>query len=359
MLILDYSKKHRKETDLFYNEKTLKMKGGCSMSNMELDIVFRAQKGDANAFNELYQTFYKQAYYMALKITNCDADAQDATQEAFITIQKSIKDLRETKNFRKWMMQIVISKCNKIFRKNKYTILDPDIVNAMPIEEERVYMTGKNHFNHKQRKEMILKLMENLTVHQREILFLMYFEQLSIKEMAAILEIPDGTVKSRLVSAKTALKKQMDQLEPMERFRLSFVPIPLLLFFAYRKDYGSHFGKVPNSIFQAIPHPAALVSAFVVSTALILGGGFILMSSNDVGDMEQKVFQDESGTYTQKEVYYKLRDWAHCHVEMKQKSKEEFDQIMPYYEFLKEVNGPYYQRLDLNHWREDFELNKK
>ena len=358
MLILDNSKKHRKETDLFYNEKTLKMKGGCSMSNMELDIVFRAQKGDANAFNELYQTFYKQAYYMALKITNCDADAQDATQEAFITIQKSIKDLRETKNFRKWMMQIVISKCNKIFRKNKYTILDPDIVNAMPIEEERVYMTGKNHFNRKQRKEMILKLMENLTVHQREILFLMYFEQLSIKEMAAILEIPDGTVKSRLVSAKTALKKQMDQLEPMERFRISFVPLPLLLFLAYRSDFAKRFGKAPNSVFHALSHSTVVFSAAVLSCALIVGGGLLYMS-HDGDDMEQAVFQDESGVYTQKDVYYKLKDWAHCHVEMKQKSKAEYEAIIPYYDFLKEINGPYYKRLELNHWSEDFELNKK
>ncbi len=358
MLILDYSKKYKKETDLFYNKKTLEVKGGGSMSNMELDIVFRAQKGDANAFNELYQTFYKQAYYMALKITNCDADAQDATQEAFITIQKSIKDLRETKNFRKWMMQIVLSKCNKIFRKNKYTILDPDIVNAMPIEEERVYMTGKNHFNRKQRKEMILKLMENLTVHQREILFLMYFEQLSIKEMAEILEIPDGTVKSRLVSAKNALKKQMDQLESFDRFRISFIPLPLLLFLAYRSDFAKHFGKAPNSVFHALSHSTAVISGAVLSCALIVGGGLLYMS-NDANDMEQAVFRDESGVYTQKDVYYKLKDWAHCHVEMKQKSKTEYDAIMPYYEFLKEINGPYYKRLELNHWSEDFELNKK
>ena len=59
-------------------------------------------------------------------------------------------------------------------------------------------------------------------------------------------------------------------------------------------------------------------------------------------------------------MYYKLRKWAHCHVEMEQKSAEEYNEILPYYNFLKKLNSPYYTKLKAyNHWAEDFEKNQK
>lgn len=335
------------------------------MSNLELDVIRRAQAGDEKAFDELYQMFYKQAYYLALKITNCDADAQDAAQESFITIQKAIKDLREIKTFRKWMAQIVVSKCNKIFRKNKYTILDPDIANTLPIEEKRDYMTGENYVRGKQRKDVLVKLMQELTPNQREVLTLMYFEQLSIKEIADVLSIPDGTVKSRLVSAKAAMKKQILQLDTLDALRYYACPLPLLLALAYRKEFMMLTGgkiKLPLHS-SAILQPLA-ISTVVIGSSVGLGlAGYQLYEeyekSKRMEPLPQSLYRDESGSYTEKDIYYKLRDWAHCHVEIEQKTKEEYELILPYYEYLKEQDGPYYHRLEMNQWSASFEENRK
>ena len=71
-------------------------------------------------------------------------------------------------------------------------------------------------------------------------------------------------------------------------------------------------------------------------------------------------FTDETGTYTQRDIYYMLREWAHCHIEMEQKTHEEYEMILPYYNFLKEQHSPYYERLKAyNNWAQDFETNKK
>lgn len=335
------------------------------MSNLELEVIRRAQAGEEKAFDELYQMFYKQAYYLALKITNCDADAQDAAQESFITIQKAIKDLREIKTFRKWMAQIVVSKCNKIFRKNKYTILDPDIANTLPIVEERDYMTGENYVRGKQRKDVLVELMQELTPNQREVLALMYFEQLSIKEIAEVLSIPDGTVKSRLVSAKAAMKKQILQLDTWDALRYYVCPLPLLLTLAYRKEFIMlTAGKIKLPLHSsAILQPLA-ISTVVIGSSVGLGiAGYQLYEeyekSKRVEPLPQSLYKDESGSYTEKDIYYKLRDWAHCHVEIEQKTKEEYELILPYYEYLKEQDGPYYQRLEMNQWSESFEENRK
>ena len=59
------------------------------------EIIELCQMGDEEAFEELYKRFYKSTYYLAMQIANCDADAIDATQETFIEIHKSIKNLRE------------------------------------------------------------------------------------------------------------------------------------------------------------------------------------------------------------------------------------------------------------------------
>lgn len=336
-----------------------------NMSNLELEVIRRAQAGEEKAFDELYQMFYKQAYYLALKITNCDADAQDAAQECFITMQSAIKDLREIRTFRKWMAQIVVSKCNKIFRKNKYTILDPDIMDALPLEEQREYMTGRNYTKHKHRKELLIEIMNKLTPHQREVLVLMYFEQLSIKEISEVLDIPDGTVKSRLVSAKDAMKKHIRNMELIDTLRFQVCPLPLLLLLAYRKDFQSVTGgkaHIPISS-SVIAQPMVLTTLAIGSAIGISYAGYqaygVYEASKQKESLPQALYKDETGTYSEKDIYYKLRDWAHCHVEIEKKTHKEYEIILPYYEFLKEQNGPYYQRLDINQWKESFEKHKK
>lgn len=333
------------------------------MSKTEIDLVKNAQAGDEIAFNDLYRMYYKQAYYFALRITNCDADAQDATQETFITIKDAIKDLRDPKNFRKWMLQIVLSKCNKIFRKNKFTVLDPEVVNTMPIEEQRSYMSGENHVEMLSQHEWIMEMLSQLTVNQREILLLMYFNQLSIKEIGEVLQIPEGTVKSRLVSAKSALKRRMERDKESQDFKGIFLPLPILLTRALKKDFRNIVnGDMPNTVYRMFRNEPQGVAMIAVAAAVIAAGATMVNPLLDTPDpvVSNATYTDESGTYTQKEVYYKLRDWAHCHVEMDEKNAEEFAEVLPFYNFLKDMDSPYYERLrTYNHWAEDFESHLK
>lgn len=331
------------------------------MGDKEIGLIMLAQKGEEAAFNELYKLYYKQAYYLALKISNCDADAQDAAQETFIEIQKSIKNLREPKTFRKWMARIVVSKCNKIFRKNKYTVLDPDIVDAMPIEETREYMSGEIYAKAKQRREILLELMNGLTQQRREILVLMYFEQFSIKEIAEILDIPIGTVKSRLLNAKAALREKTEKLEKRDAIRMHTCPLPLLALLAFKKDFKriTHLKPRASMLSFTIIQPF-IWSGVALSMVLVVGAGVHALNERyvDPDTLEYTLSKDEK-TFTEKEVYFKLRDWAHCHVEMKKKSAEEYAEIMTYYTYLKDINGPYYQRLVFDNWSKHFEENKK
>lgn len=331
------------------------------VKNKDTELVVLAQQGDVDAFEELYHMYYKQAYYLALKISNCDADAKDAAQETFIEIQKSLKDLKEPASFKKWMMQIVVSKCNKIFRKNKYAILDPDIINAMDIEEKREYMSGKISFDKKTRKEVLFTMMSKLTLHQREILVLTYFEQLSIKEMADILQIPEGTVKSRMMNAKAALKQQVHEFELKERISFRLVPLPFLLMLLDRKNFLKLFKIKPkSSIAKTLFTNPILLVASVATCGVVSAAGYSYLQEQE--QKQEQHVQSEAMPQlnkklenTPKDLYFKLKDWAHCKVEMREKTQDDIQQMKVYYDLLKEENGAYYRRLQLQNWAQDFE----
>lgn len=344
------------------------------MTKTEISLVIRAQRGDEEAFNELYKTYYKQAYYIAMKISNCDADAKDAAQETFIQIKKSICDLHEPKNFRKWMAQIVLSKCNKIFRKNRYAIVDPSVLNSLPQEEKRSYMSGHQEMEMKSRKAILFELMKMLTFQQREILVLTYFEQMSMKEMAEVLSIPEGTVKSRLKNAKEVLKKHAKTFEEANGIRLHTNFLPLILLFAARKEYVLCTGVKPNVSFssllssQPILMSAGIATLATTSVIAVSAGSSYYLEKNKMHEAPKVVqnvldqnayFEYESKQYSQRDIYLLLREWAHCKVELEDKTADEFAQIHPFYNFLKEKRSPYYDKLMSYGWIDAFENYKK
>lgn len=344
------------------------------MTKAEVELVVRAQKGDEQAFNELFQLYYKQAYYIALKISNCDADAKDAVQETFIQIKRSIKDLQETKNFRKWMAQIVLSKCNKIFRKNKYAAMDPSLLNTLPQEEKRTYMSGHQNMEELSRKEILLKLMSKLTCHQREILFLTYFEQMSMKEMAQVLSIPEGTVKSRLVSAKATLKKHVSDFEARNGIKMHANFLPILLLAAARKESLAMTGVKPNVSFASIASTqpmmavvgvAGMMSVAIVSVSTAVGLQQALLKQEAQSILKQPIMEEntyfkyEGKEYSHRDIYFLLRDWGHCEVEIKQKTSQEYSNIQPFYDFLKGQASPYYEKLTSLGWTISYENYKK
>ena len=157
----------------------------------------------------------------------------------------------------------------------------------------------------------------------------------------------------------------MELSEDVEQFKI-FLPLPLLLFTAMRKDFSMLMHARPHTSYLSFarsePH-IIMTAASLVAISAVGGGIGVSMISNTNDAIVQSnaaTYTDTTGTYTQKEVYYKLREWAHCHVEMEQKTSAEFQEILPYYSFLKELNSPYYIKLKAyNHWAEDFEKNLK
>ena len=139
-----------------------------------MDKVELAKKGDAAAFTELIEENKIKMYKTAKAILKNEDDVCDAIQEALMSAYKNISKLNNNAFFSTWLIRILINKCYDICNKNKNrAVVDIDETND---EELRVYDT-----------------------------VMYYYDDLSVKEISQIMNIPEGTVKSRLSRARAKL----------------------------------------------------------------------------------------------------------------------------------------------------------
>jgi|GEM_PF-961209 len=140
-------------------------------------------------------------YRYAYRLTGQSADAEDLTQQAFLLAQQKLHQLRETDRAAAWLFAIVRSCFLKACRKRQQTATSAD----WNIEEVADQSPELDHVD----QERLSKSLAELPDEFRLVVLMFYFEDLSYKEIAEQLELPIGTVMSRLSRAKTHLRRRL------------------------------------------------------------------------------------------------------------------------------------------------------
>ncbi|BBN81603.1 putative alternative RNA polymerase sigma factor SigM [Pseudoalteromonas sp. A25] len=153
-------------------------------------LVLEAQHGDKASFEKLCNALYLPSYRFALKLTRCPSMADDVTQEAWACVAKDITKLKEPGAFKAWLYRLIYRRFIDLIRKNKHILL--------PIDEEGYAPTVEQHYD-------VLVLINKLPDIQRHIVYLFYFEQMTLADISAVLEMAVGTVKSTLHRARATL----------------------------------------------------------------------------------------------------------------------------------------------------------
>jgi len=178
-------------------------------------MLIKAYKdGDKQSFAELVSRYEKELYHFLFRFLGKSAYAEEAFQETFLQIYLSIEAFEENKSFRPWLYTIASNKARDLLRKRsrrpavQLTALDDEIGtselwDALMVEERTAYDILEQKETQNQVQEAIGKMPE----HLREILLMAYFKQLSYKEISDVLDVPLGTVKSRLHAAVAAFAK--------------------------------------------------------------------------------------------------------------------------------------------------------
>lgn len=197
-------------------------------------LVRRAQTGDPQAQAELYESLYKRVYYLALRMTRRAEDAEDATQETFLSAFRALPNLTDPNAFEGWLFQIAANQCRKLLRKDsRLTDLPEDedgrtMLDDLPDEDEGLIPASA--VEKESERQIILELIEALPEEQRQCVYLFYYAQMSVKQIAETLGCTEGTVKSRLNYARKKLQAAVLATEERDGIRLhSLAPLGLLL----------------------------------------------------------------------------------------------------------------------------------
>lgn len=171
----------------------------------DMVLVRRVKAGEIDAFGELVQKYKQQVYFIAYRMTNNHADADDLSQEVFIKAYESIGGFREKSSFFTWLYRIImnmtINHLKKTRKKQVFT-LDENI----SIEDTS---NPRNTMEQRQLHEEITKAIGSLPLKQRVVVELAILEGLPHREIAEILNCPEKTVSWRLFQARKKLKEKL------------------------------------------------------------------------------------------------------------------------------------------------------
>lgn len=206
-----------------------------------ITMVHGLQKGDSDAMALMYENFRDDFYYYILKTVDKDCElAEDLMQDTFVYIIEKIQDLEEPAAFVTWAKKIAHSKCTDYFKKRKDILLDEneDGRTLMDIQEEEDYEFIPDEVLEKEElKRTILDMIDELPEEQRSALLLRYYNEISVKEIAQVQNVSEGTVKSRLNYARKAIKQSVEAYEKKNGIKLhcaGVIPMLLWLFRQYR-----------------------------------------------------------------------------------------------------------------------------
>lgn len=157
----------------------------------KLDLVYKAKKGNGKAFTKLIDENLKSMYRVGKGILKEEDDIEDAIQNTILKAYSNIKSLKNDELFKTWLIKILINECNKIYNFNKKCI------NFNEIKD--------NYTNDKYENIDLKKAIDRLSDELRLPIILFYFEDLKISEISELINIPIGTVKSRLARAKVKI----------------------------------------------------------------------------------------------------------------------------------------------------------
>lgn len=171
-------------------------------------LVAQLREGNRDAFDELYEKYKNMAIHTAYLVTGNLADSEDIVQETFVKVWLHIRELKDDSGFKPWMMRILVRTAYRIGKKNKREIPDDETVERM---ENRTDPSSLDKVIQLEEAEMISAAVRALPVKLRTVVVLYYYDSFSVKEVAGTLGLMEGTVKSRLHSARRRLKTMLKE----------------------------------------------------------------------------------------------------------------------------------------------------
>lgn len=177
------------------------------MSQKEENLIRRAMKYDENALAALLKQYQEYLYKIAYIYHKNEQDALDAVSECVARVYTNLPRLKHPAYFKTWITRILLNEVLDQVKKKKRLLSYEQLV-----ESGYEAVSYEDSISHEEKIDLFFAI-EQLPSHYRKVLILKYFNELSLKEIAEIMEISIGNVKTLLYRGRNQLRKILEEMD--------------------------------------------------------------------------------------------------------------------------------------------------
>ncbi len=168
-------------------------------------LLHRCREGERDAFAELIARWELRLFYYVCRLVDDEQDAWDILQQTWMRVLRGIGRLRDPCRLAPWLYRIArntaLSHCKSLAARQRW--IDPEVQVESVSDEREIPSTWP--------AEVVHAALQKLSLHHREVLTLFFLEDLAIEQIAEVIGVPAGTVKSRLHYARQAIRRILEQ----------------------------------------------------------------------------------------------------------------------------------------------------
>lgn len=168
-------------------------------------LVDHTKEGDSDAFAELYAATYEKQFRFAYRYLKDNYLAQDALQETYILVLKNITKLKDSMLFIQWLNRITFRVCFNLQTKQSRYESELSMEAPLAAAAGNASSMPENRIAEEDQNEYIMKKVRELPFTESQVIIMKYYQNMTIDEIADIIEVSRSTVKRQLASAKKKL----------------------------------------------------------------------------------------------------------------------------------------------------------
>jgi RNA polymerase sigma-70 factor (ECF subfamily) len=175
-------------------------------------LISQCLAGDEYAIEAFVRQYETSVFRLALSIVGDAAEANEITQETFISALKSLPTYREEKSFKAWLYTIALNQSRSHLRKRKSRERLGNILKSILHVETQKQILPEDAIIQNEKEAVLWNSLNQLDEKFRTVVVLRYFHELSIREISEILAVNEGTIHSRLFSAREKLREALEEI---------------------------------------------------------------------------------------------------------------------------------------------------
>ena len=199
-----------------------------AMEENETNLIERVCSGDIYAFQEIVERYKKKIYYIAYDIVGDFHEAEDVSQEVFIKMYRSLDRFRKDAKMGSWLYQIAVNTAiDSLRRKKSKPRINVEDIDSVRKQEQALESASPEADPERRAvaslmQEHIDSALNKITPQERTVFVMRHYNEFKIREIADVLEVSSGTVKSLLFRALKKLRKELSLSQGKKRWEASY-----------------------------------------------------------------------------------------------------------------------------------------